>query len=423
MYEGMDKISAGGQKDAKAAGEFFIKAFFQGLRVERNDEGLITFRSLVVDSMIPDADVLQSALDRFAELSDTVDKTQERFEFAIKFAQQFNTAVAELKGPATSSADAINLLRQAAVANGITISNYYSKFLSETSEVFGESSKEYAKALDAAQSNALAQIGLTRVTEDGVDSIISLTEAQSSLNAGYLLVTDTIEKVVGAVTALETVQLDNIGDLVTQAINTQLREAVGTTGDILRDSISLLTNPATEAVMQLEEILSSGSDRIENLQGVVNGLQDALNSGSKINTGIVRKAEKNVQLAQKVVDLQVSEYLSGLNAEQLKAVVSTEDLTDATRNLAQSQLEYLESISSQKAISSLLSVGKSLSRTLADITGSFKILRIGGLMALNTDIDTLTKNLGLDSISAFATNLYTAINSISNGINVSKNSN
>ncbi len=50
----------------------------------------------------------------------------------------------------------------AIAANAANVSRYYSEFLAETEEVFGASSSEYREAYEAAQNNALAQIGLAR---------------------------------------------------------------------------------------------------------------------------------------------------------------------------------------------------------------------------------------------------------------------
>jgi chromosome segregation ATPase len=419
--KGLIQTMGGGT--AEQVGKFFVASFFKGLRIERDEEGLVKFRSLVVNELIPNRRLLQNAIDRFAELANVTEKTQERFEQAIQFASEFNNKLIELQGPAVTAAQAIDLVRQAAFQNAVIVSSYYRNFLGETITVFGRSSEEYNKALESVQSNALAQIGLAQVNENGTKRIVSITQAQKSLNAGFLLVADAIAKATASVTLLEAAELENIAEIINVAIKTQVSEIVTTTGDALIQAVEILKNPAKAAVFSLESTIQTGADRISNLQGVLDGISEAVNSGVAISSENIRKAQQNIKLAQELTFLEVSQYLRTLTAEQLKAVISTDSLSSSIKNLAVAQLEYVELVSAQKATASLLATGRSLSKSLFDLTGRFETFRVNGLIGIGTDLNTLITNLGQTSVTPFTQNLNRALTEIANGVNITGNLN
>jgi hypothetical protein len=414
------KESFGGGS-AQEAGQFFIDSFFKGVRVERDEAGLVTFRSLVVDALTPNRETIQNAVDRFAELSDAAEKTAERFEEAIQFASSFNETLTKLQGPATSASQAVSLITASAQQNSAVAANYYREFLANTSRTFGEASVEYEAALDAIQANALSQLGLARVTQNGVTQIKSLTEAQSDLNAGFLLVTEIVSRARGSVEMLTAAGFDNIGEIVETSINTQLVDAINTTAQALSKTIEVLKNPAKAAVFELEDILTNSSQRIENLRGVVDGLNASIEEGLQIDPSLISNAQENIRNAAELVDLELDVYIRSLSEAQLKAIISTESFTDAINSLAETQLNYLQVVGAQKATATLIATGRRLSKTLADVTNQFNVFRVGGLLGIGTDIDTLSKNLGQTEVNAFTIELNDALNSIATGVNISGN--
>ena len=414
------KESFGGGS-AQEAGQFFIDSFFKGVRVERDEAGLVTFRSLVVDALTPNRETIQNAVDRFAELSDAAEKTAKRFEEAIQFASSFNETLTKLQGPATSVAQAVSLITAAAQQNSAVTANYYREFLANTSRTFGDASVEYEAALDAIQANALSQLGLARVTQNGVAQIKSLTEAQSDLNAGFLLVTEIVARARGSIEMLTVAEFDNIGEIVETSINTQLVDAINTTAQALSKTIDVLKNPAKAAVFELEDILTNSSQRIENLRGVVDGLNASIEEGLQIDPSLISNAQENIRNAAELVDLELDVYIRSLSEAQLKAIISTESFTDAINSLAETQLNYLQVVGAQKATATLIATGRRLSKTLADVTNQFNVFRVGGLLGIGTDIDTLSKNLGQTEVNSFTIELNNALNSIATGVNISSN--
>jgi len=417
--DGLKETFSGGT--VQEAGQFFVDAFFKGVRVERDEAGLVTFRSLVVDALTPNRETIQNAADRFAELSDVAEKTVKRFEEAIQFATEFNDTLSKLQGPATSITQAFNLINAAAQQNSIVLAQYYREFLAGTEKTFGASSTEYEAALAAVQANALAQLGLARVTRNGVTEIKSLTEAQSELNAGFLLVTDIIAKATASIDMLTVAGFDNIGTIIETSINTQLTDAIQTTAESLAQTLEVLKNPAKAAVFELEGILDNSVQRISDLRGIVDGINDAIQKGLEIDPALLTQARSNITAAAELVDIELDAYIRSLSEAQLEAVISTDQFSDSINNLAQTQLEYLRVVGSQKAVASLINTGRRLSKTIADITGQFNLFRVNGLLGIGVDIDTLAKNLGQTEITSFTIELNDALNEIATGENIASN--
>lgn len=399
------------------AGEFFIDAFFKGITIKKDAQGLVTFRSLVVDALIPSAENIQAALDQFASLSNETEKTKERFEEGVRFASEFNNSLAELRGPAVSTAEAVKLIKDSAIELSRTTAVFYRNFLADTKKTFGESSQQYLDAEKAVQSNALAQLGLAQVTKNGETSIVSLQEAQSDLNAGFLLVTDIVTKATSSIDSLKAAGFDNVGSIITQSINVQLSEAVEDTAKSLTQAIETLKNPAKIAVTELEAIVDNGVARISSLEGVVDGILKE----TSIDPQILAQAEDNVRAAEELTGLEIAKYIDSVSEASLRAIIASDKFSESIKNLAEAQLSYLKLIGAQKATASLISLGKALTKTLSQTTNEFKIFRVEGLLGFATDLDTLTKKLGQDKITPFTLSLNRALIDIANGVRVTEN--
>ena len=256
----------------QAAAEALIEQFFKGLTVKRNDEGLVTFRSLVVDALTPNAEDIQTAVDRFAEL-DISEKTEETFNTFVEFSSKFRDVITELNSLGNSFNANINTVLRGAKANAANISAQYQEFLDQTEEVFGYASEESNDALEAVKNNALAQLNLAEAA-DG--SLVALESLDSAFNAGKL----GIIQLVKNLEEFETVLVDigyNIGEaakIVNVALDVNLTKTLEDYSKSINDELSALLGPEQLAVNTIAGIEDQGTAVIDTINGLVSGLED-----------------------------------------------------------------------------------------------------------------------------------------------------
>ena len=222
------------------AAKFFVDAF-----LKTYDKG-----DLLVKASVAYSETLQSAIDNFATKSQD-ERNYKAFNEFLQFASKFNTKIAELRGPATSTADAIDLITESAKANAAQLTQFYVGFLDQTEEVFGKSSKEYAVAGAAVRKNALAQIGLADSSDRATGGFVALTDAMESVNAGTVM----IENAVANINAFAEVMRQSmqfseseISSAIAKSKSVTINKIVTDINDSLQAGIDLLENPAVEAV-------------------------------------------------------------------------------------------------------------------------------------------------------------------------------
>lgn len=418
-----------GQAGAEAAAAFYAESFFAGLRVERDEEGLVTFRSLVVDAMTPNADDLQAAIDYFAELEDVAAKTAVAFNEAVAFAQSFNDTLLSLVSTGATTEQVFESISTAAAANAANLANYYSTFLEDTENTFGAASEQFADAQEAVRTNALAQIGLVEQVVDGTTKLLAITDASEDLNAGAILMNDIVTSIAAMGPALEAAGITDIDTTIATGINTSLEAVLTDIGEGLEDSIALLTNPANSAVFAFESLLENNATRISETEGALSELEAQLSSGMAISDANLTQAETNVELAKTLNGLEIESYLAGLTEAELMAIDSTMELDAATQDLVDAQLEALRVISETKGLEILIDSANDLYDSIGELTDSFIGLGYAGQQLVGTTSSDFYEILGgsVDTMETSVESLSLSLSqytmNIASGTNIASNYN
>ena len=389
---------------AQQAGEFFVNSFFQGLRLG----------SLSVDETLPAADNIQAAIDRFVQLSDVSEKTAERFSKAIEFASKFDTALMELNGTGTNITQVFAAIENAAAANAANVSRYYSEFLAETKEVFGASSSEYREAYDAAQNNALAQIGLAR---DLAGNIVTAEQAMSELNTGAVLIKDTIASIEAFRSVLTELDIADVDTQISKAINAKLGGMVSDISESLTTSIDKLKNPASAAAYELRDIMEAGAARVTELQGMYAQIRTSISEGADIASNIVSDAASNVAKATELAALQVNAYIDSLDKSGLRAIITNGAWGDAAAlAAAQTRLATVLEYERVQAIEKFVDISRDFKKRLAEIAGQMvKTSEVPISFTATTDVMKAFEQ----EVSTGLTNSFTGfLNSIGRGDNI-----
>jgi hypothetical protein len=389
---------------AQQAGEFFVNSFFQGLRLG----------SLSVDETLPAAANIQAAIDRFVQLSDVSEKTAERFSKAIEFASKFDTALMELNGTGTNINQVFAAIENAAAANAANVSRYYSEFLAETEEVFGASSSEYREAYEAAQNNALAQIGLAR---DLAGNIVTAEQAMSELNTGAVLIKDTIASIEAFRSVLTELDIADVDTQITKAINAKLGGMVSDISESLTTSIDKLKNPASAAAYELRDIMEAGAARVTELQGMYDQIETSISEGADIASNIVRDAASNIAKATELAKLQVEAYIGSLDKSGLRAVIANGAWGDAAA-LAAAQTELAITLEYERvqAIEKFVDISRDFKKRLSEISG--QMVKTADVPISFTATTEVMKAFEQE-VSTGLTNSFTGfLNSIGRGDNI-----
>jgi hypothetical protein len=392
---------------AEAAGQFFVDSFFQGLRAG----------SLNVDDALPAAGRIQSAIDNFVALSDVSEKTSKRFEKAIQFASKFDEALVSLSGSGSTITQVFSVIEKAAVANAANVNRYYQEFLADTKETFGASSSEYREAYAAAVDNALGQIGLAK---DLGGNIITAAEAMNDLNAGSIMVKETIAGIQAFSSVLEGLEVPDVDSVITQAINAKLSALVTDVGDSLTQSIELLRDPASAAAFQLRDIMESGAARVTELTGVYDQLRTEIAGGASIDASIVSDAAANIAKATELAALQVDAYINSLDKSGLRAIISNQAWGDAAAMAAaETRLAIVLEYERVQAIEKFVDVSKNFKKRLAEITG--QVQKVSETPISYTATTSVMKAFEQE-VSTTLTNSFTSLlNSIGRGANITGN--
>jgi hypothetical protein len=386
--------------NAKEASEFFINSFLQ------------TFRKgdLIVESIMPFADNLQAAIDNFA--TKAIDQRfYDSFKKAIDFAIQFDDSITSLRGSAVSTAEAIDIIRRAAAANAAQTAYYYSRFLSETENVFGRSSDQYETATAAVRKNALALIGLSEASANGSITLISLRDAIKEINAGAVLVSDSIEGIRAATEALKAANISEaeIAQAISMAIRVSIDNLVGDINDSLVKGLSLLENPAMEAVYTIEALTENSASRLSGIQGAY----EQLLKEQGITAEQLSKQQNSIALSNAIASKELSNALLTLSEAELKAIISAEELIDAqTRQEASARLAAVQASNLARAQVKLAEINR---RFISGITG------VNSLQAFATSVPELLELFERAEADEFTVSLTSAINSIASGSRILRN--
>ena len=386
--------------NAKEASEFFINSFLQ------------TFRKgdLIVDSIMPFADNLQAAVDNFATKA-IDERMYDSFKRAIDFAIAFDESITALRGSAVSTAEAIELIERAAEANAAQTALYYTRFLGETRDVFGESSTQYEEATAAVRKNSLAQIGLAEIADSGTTSLVSLRDAISEIDVGAVLVKDALEGIRAATQSLRAARVSELD--ITQAIDLAVQVAVDNLVNDVNDSLvkglSLLENPAMEAVFNIESLTENASNRLAGIQGTY----EQLLKEQGVTAAQLSKQQENIALAAQVSAKELTRALESLTEAELKAVVAAEDLIDAqTRQEASARLAAVQASNLARAQVKIAETNRRLISSLSD-TSVFKNLA--------TSVPELLDLFEKTEVDSFVVSLADAINGVATGEQILEN--
>jgi len=390
---------------AKEASEFFIDSFLKSF--EKGD--------LIVESILPFATNLQNAIDNFATKV-AGDRNYESFKRAIDFAIAFQDSISALIGPAISTAEAFDLITKAAVAAAATSAAYYTRFLKETENTFSASSKEYLEATAAIRKNALAQIGLAEVTNNSITSFASLREAMESIDVGAVLVRDALANIESALPALRVANLTDAEatDAITQASRIALDNLVGDINDSLTKGLSLLENPATEAVLAIEALTENSAERLKTLQGTY----DQLLKEPAADANQLAKQQENILLSGRIASLELSQAIQALSSQELKAVLASDSLSDSIKDLVSTQLQAAELFERIQARNTIRKTAEELSQTLSDLSGNFISLNQAASSASSPGVFEVSKALGETVISDFAIEVSSLADNIALGTRV-----
>lgn len=386
-----------GQAGAEAAAEFFTESFVKALQVG--------------DLVTADAQ-LQLALDRFASIADLTLKTPEKLEETINFVFAFEDSLASLESTGISTAYVLDTITKAATENADALAAYYTSFLAQTTEVFGETSTQFAEAEAAVRENALALVGLGEITIDGVTSIVSLSEALGELNTGAIVVSEAIDTILNSTSALTAAGIENVSEVqsiaVTNAIDTLLTDI----SVELSDAIALLEDPANAAISELENIITQSTDVLTVQQGIYDELVARQEAGIAVTAEQISQAEQNIALQEQLIDLNLTEYLSSLSLAQLEVVASSELLTEEYKQLVDAQLEAAKAVEQQKAFKIIIESTEDFYDSLKVAGASVNSLDVLGYA---TDYQTLADSINAAEIDPFIIGITDLINNISMG--------
>lgn len=394
--------------DAQKVAEELVNEFYQGLTITRDAEGVVTFRSLVVDALTPNAAELQQAIDTFSSIEDINQKTQEQFIEFVEFANQFNNTITKLTASAPNLVESINLIGQASVANATNILREYEDFREQTVRVFGEDSSQLERAGNAMRINALAQIGLAEASDGSVVSIKSLS---SEITASRL----SIAKTVADIEAFDAV-LVSLGfsaqesaNLIEQAIDLTLTDLVSQFSTSISDALLSLREPEFASTFGLSTIQTENSSLIQEAEGLLEGLLEEQAKGLDVTADII-VAEAALANARELANLQISRFLQDLTTSQLRFITSNEERFDSeTRLLAQQQLITAQQLEDSELRAKVSRGLKDFNSRMADLTDTVSN------PALKTGFTSLTDFLNLlgeVDITDFALQFSSAVNSI-----------
>jgi hypothetical protein len=383
------------------ASAFFINSFLKTFRLG----------DLIVTEATAYQENLQDAIDYFSTKAQS-DRDLDIFKQAIEFAQKFDESIRALKGPATSTADALDLISEAARVNAFQLRSYYTRFVDETADTFGESSTQYEEATAAVRRNALAQLGLAEITTNGTTSLISLREAMDSVDVGAVLVVNALAGITEFAATLSAIGIstDETTTITSLARKQAITDLVADIQDSLESGIALLENPASQAIDTITAVVDNAATRIATVQGVYNQLIVEAADAAQLDI-----ASSSISLANTLSSLELDAVLNSLTIAELQAVAAAEDKIDATtREAAATRLAAQQSSLLAKAQVKLASITKKLYSELLDIPS---------LIGTASSVPDLLELFDMSSATPFITSLNDMINSIASGSNVAENFN
>ena len=395
-----EKILSQQISSGEEAAKFFIDAFLKTF-----DKG-----DLVVKSSVAYAENLQSAIDNFATKAKD-QRTEKIFSEYLQFATKFTTKIAELRGPATSTADAIDLIKESAKANTAQLTQFYTSFLDKTREVFGESSKEYGVAGAAVRKNALAQLGLADSANKSTGDFIALSDAMESVDAGTVMVENAVASINAFADTMRAVGQfsdSEISNAISKSREVTLTSIVTNANESLKAGIDMLENPANEAVSTIVSVTDNAASRVSNLQGTYNAL--IANSATEAQKSI---AASNIALSNQLSKLEITSVLNSLSDAELKAVVAAEEKIDATiREEAATRLAAVSASKFAKAQVKIADIGRRIASELSDLPALPNIV---------TSVADLMDLFEVDTVTPFVNNFSDLVNSIARGENITSN--
>ena len=332
--------------DPETAAQELINEFLGGLTVERNEDGIITFRSLVVDALTPNASDVQQALDIFAELDDINKKTQEQFDKVVSFASGFKDSLAELNNAIPTLENSIALITSAAQAGAQNAIQANREYIRDAEEAFGLGDPRVEDARKAVVAYSLAQVGVMRTTGG---SLMSLKEYESGITAAGLAVVKTIEdyKAFGQVLVDAGLSAKEAGEAISFAIGTALVESVESIADIVDERLALARDPSFGAVKDVLASYGSNKDLIKELEGQ----RDALLAASDPNSLLV-PVEAFEENLNNVIEEAFSNPVIKDFIESLSEPIDPSNLSDTLGPVIEAEAKYLEDITeaAQKAL-------------------------------------------------------------------------
>jgi hypothetical protein len=406
-FEGLENAG----KSAQAAADSLVKQFFQGVTIKRNDAGAVTFRSLVVDALTPNAADLQQAIDTFAEISDITQKTQERFLEGLQFAQQFSSTISQLTAGIPDLANIYSEIDRAAMANAANLLAYYQQQRTEVVKFFGESSDQTERLAVAFRQYALASIG---VIETSNGAFQSLEEVSAGLNAGAIAVRNVVAR-VRAMTSVFTelgMTASQTAEAIRTGINVEIGNLISSSAEALRDAVEAFElGPELKA---LKDTIEGGAASIRDWSGII----AELNNTPDIEPGRIAEANQALQDAVKLNEYAIQQTITTLTKEQLKAVIAADGYGSAIAETAATQrLAIIREQERTKALQQFAKSSRSFYAGLERINQSISAtIGIGAvpLQDLMTAMNDAKFGEAAQSINSYLQNIARGVNIVDN---------
>jgi hypothetical protein len=351
-------------KEAQDVSDALVRQFFQGVTIQRNDAGAVTFRSLVVDALTPNAADLQQAIDVFSEIQDINQKTQERFLAGLEFAQEFSATLAKITANVPNIATIYAEIDRAAAANASNVSAYYKQLREETVKYFGESSDQTDRLVESFKQYALASVG---VIESSRGMFENLQDVSKELNAGAIAVRNVVARVRAmssvftelGMTAGETAAAIRVG------INAEIGNLISASAEALRDAVEAFE--LGPELKNLKDTIEGGTQAVKDWKGIIT----ELNAVPEIEPARIAEANQALQDAIKVNEYAIQESILTLTKEQLKAVISADGYGSAiAETAAEQRLAVLREQDRTKALQQFAKATRNFAAGLERINSS-----------------------------------------------------
>jgi len=351
-------------KEAQAVSDELVKQFFQGVTIQRNDAGAVTFRSLVVDALTPNAADLQQALDVFAEIQDINQKTQERFLAGLEFAQEFSATLAKITANVPNIANIYAEIDRVAAANASNVSAYYNQLREETVKYFGESSDQTDRLVTSFKQYALASVG---VIESSRGMFENLQDVSKELNAGAIAVRNVVAR-VRAMSSVFTELGMTAGETaaaIRAGINAEIGNLISASAEALRDAVEAFE--LGPELKNLKNVIEGGTQAVKDWKGIIT----ELNAVPEIEPGRIAEANQALQDAIKVNEYAIQESILTLTKEQLKAVIAADGYGSAiAETAAEQRLAILREQDRTKALQQFAKATRNFAAGLERINSS-----------------------------------------------------